>query len=103
MIATDFEVHVHDFLDELDRTINHKNREYADDADVLANFRETSKFLECSMFEALLPHMHKHYRAIAKGFNSYTPDELRARLIDLCAYAIFTDIIKQEAQNDRDS
>lgn len=85
------------FVRHLRDTIINKNYEYADEGDPLANFRETAQFLDCSMFHALLPHMYKHFRAIVKGFDSYTYDELHERLIDLVAYAIFTDMIKEAA------
>lgn len=83
------------FIHHLRDTIINKNIEYADAGDPLANFRETSQFLNCSMFEALLPHMYKHFRAIVKGYNTYTYDDLHDRLIDLAAYTIFIDMIKE--------
>jgi hypothetical protein len=83
------------FVRHLRDTIINKNIEYADVDDPLANFRETSQFLNCSMFEALLPHMYKHFRAIVKGYNTYTYDDLHDRLIDLAAYTIFIDMIKE--------
>lgn len=85
------------FFCHLRSTILEKNAEYADEHDPLANFRETAHFLECSMFHALVPHMYKHFRAIVKGFDTYTYDELHDRLIDLVAYAIFTDMIKENS------
>jgi hypothetical protein len=96
MNSNDFHDYVHEFLNEVATIITGKNGEYADQDDCLANFRESADFLGLTMFDSLLPHMHKHYRAIVKGFDTYDPDELRGRLIDLCAYAIFTDIIKNE-------
>jgi hypothetical protein len=83
------------FTGDLRATILEKNEEYADEQDPLANFRETAQFLGCSMFEALLPHMYKHFRAIVKGYDTYTYDELYDRLIDLTAYAIFIAMIKE--------
>ena len=100
---TEFSIIVSGFFTDARKMLDEKNAQYAQGDDPLANFRETAKFLNTGMLEALAPHLHKHYRSLMSRLVVSDHDEAREHCIDIVNYLAFIMVIKTELARRKES
>lgn len=82
--------------------LKERNDKYSRTDNPLANFEETAEFLGLSEHQALLPHLHKHYRALINSLNEDSPSmsAVLEHVTDIINYCIIAYIILENQNNE---
>src|SRR6056297_624817 len=85
------------FFEEMKETFTTKNKDYATDEDMLANFRQAAKDLGLPMRQVWAVYAAKHWQAIIKWCREGQVDSepIRGRLIDIANYAVLGALIDE--------
>jgi hypothetical protein len=98
MNPTDFEKLRTVLLQDAERLSERKGADYAEEADVLANFKNTAKALGITEHQAWAVHFCKHTSAVLsyckKG--NVASEPIRDRLIDVINYAVLLWALSEE-------